>query len=473
MSGLNKSKNTIFKFLILYFIIAVAVTGYFIYFYKQKQMTPFEYYFGKENENVNAINEQINIDSTENYGIKSLSNKYFLNNLNLEVIKEERGEIIKSEWSEDYKFTCRYVKVNGLKNKQVENKINNWILEKVEEYTDEEEINDSKIKNIIIYCDVNANYSNIFSLSISKSISYKENGKYENDSVSAAFRLDTGEILKFEDIFTDDASIKNIIAQSYYEQASWQYVYGQNSEGMVIDEFNMEKIDYAYLENETLEVVKSYEKNKDNVEFYLSYDGVVLYIEDMAISVEFEDFYKYIAIYNKYLSNESLYENGNLEKLDYVCAFPLISCCDYFKQISENTFLAIFNESSYNEKVMRYAYNETDDSQYYAHYSDANYNKIIEYVKKDNMNSKKSYIYNVTTLSENYETQDDSILVFMEKVEVDADNFEKEIDKIYSEAVRKDRVSFELNLGSSVEDEQLEYIKLEEIDGKLIKKENY
>ena len=114
-----------------------------------------------------------------------------------------------------------FPEISGLKNKQIQNKINSEIENVLDELINKNEINDKQIESIFISANVDGNFSDVISVSIYKTIYFSEE-KYEFTENGVSFRLDTGEKIKFSDLFTEDASIKNIISQSAYDNFSFE-----------------------------------------------------------------------------------------------------------------------------------------------------------------------------------------------------------------------------------------------------------
>jgi len=132
---------------------------------------------------------------------------------------------------------------------------------------------------------INANFSNVISIFIG----YRNENYY---SAGLNFRLDTGEQIAFESLFTNSAYIKTILTQSIYEELAWSYLRDKES---VPDASTK---DYSIIEKEAYELMNIYLKNP-NVNFSFSPSDIEVFLEGKNyISIEMEKFADYIAIYN-------------------------------------------------------------------------------------------------------------------------------------------------------------------------------
>lgn len=161
-----------------------------------------------------------------------ITEKYNMNDLKILDKKYTEKLIEKNEIYdyETYKLTINYVQIEGLKNKTIEEKINKEIRDKVFSMYTKEEVNDNNIQRIDIYAICQANYGNVLSILITKNLEVKNSKGYNDylwdESESLNYNLKTGEYLEFEDLFTSDASIKNLLTQGAYD--SLFHLYANN-----------------------------------------------------------------------------------------------------------------------------------------------------------------------------------------------------------------------------------------------------
>ena len=422
MSESNKKKsNKIWLFLLIYTVLAVCVTFYLI----NRNSNNKSLELGEKEE---IENHENNIDFSNIQRIK-LTDKYYKNNIEIKEKYKYLGDIIGYDEYENkprYKVMVTFPEISGLKNKQIQNKINTEIENVLDELINKNEINDKQIESIFISANVDGNFSDVISVSIYKTIYFSEE-KYEFTENGVSFRLDTGEKIKFSDLFTEDASIKNIISQSAYDNFSFEYGIYNNTDTL---EGNMDDIDYSKMENDVYKIVYNYNKNPE-IDFYFSYNSIIAIINNKMITIEMSKFYEYIDIYNLVFTKESLYENGDKEKINYVFGMPVFEGYQHFEKIDNNTFLGIYNPSlSYieNDEIYDEQYEET--RKVIEKYKD----KLISEIKTKEKNNKKAQIYNIHYI---YTDENNNLTASGEKIEVDSKEFDEKIDEVYARASRE------------------------------------
>jgi len=70
--------------------------------------------------------------------------------------------------------------------------------------------------------------------------------------------------------------------------------------------------DYGNIEEDMMEVIHLYKRGKIEQFYYTPRDINIFYDENKIISIDMEEFTDYIAIYNRYLSKKSLYEDNDI-----------------------------------------------------------------------------------------------------------------------------------------------------------------
>ena len=224
-----------------------------------------------------------------------LSGTYNQNDLKIEEksAKQEKAEI-------------RYLQISGLKNKSIENKINQEIkLAALNCY--KEDIKDlSEVINISVNMWEASNFANTisFELNYTAKIDDNDDGFYQG-SQGLNYDLNTGEKITIDKIFTSDAPIENILRKSAY----YNLVSCTIDKNLAGDFFVS---DYGEIEDEISQIINSYKKGK-LTKFYFSPMGInIFYSKNKVITINMEDFSEYIAIYNRYLNEESIFENDNI-----------------------------------------------------------------------------------------------------------------------------------------------------------------
>ncbi len=444
MSELNNNKsNKLLKFVIIYTISIIAVTVILILLNYKYSINIFEYFSKvsnhnnqvnlKENNEEQIKNKQANFDEIKR---TTILDKYYINNIELKINKLTYGNIVdynSYDGSPIYKVNAEYVEISGLEDKEVQNRINSSIEEKVKKLVLDEEIYDESIEKINIVAGSTQDYStaDLLSISVIKDIKYKENKGHDEElyvtiySPSINCRLDNGEEIKLEDLFTKDASIKNILAQTIYDSLAFEY--GFNEED---GEGNLDEVDYGKLENDLYYIINKFNKQKEPI-FWFTQESICVVIDNICYSIKNSDFINYININNIANPKKSIYENGNNPKINYVFCPPYISSLEYFDKVNDNLYLSVFNWYRYNGKVIEDNYNVE-----YTNKLANSISKITDAIKKDNKKENgKGYIYNIYNYQEEYydENQENLGPSFMgEKVEVNLDDFMKNVETAYA-----------------------------------------
>lgn len=351
----NKKGNKLLKFVIIYTILIVAATVILIFLNYKYNINLFDYFKEKNNPEDEIIQEEPEIkkpveNKEPDYSkIKrtTLLDKYYINNIELKEKKLTYGNIVNYnsyDGSPIYKVSLSYIEIDGLKDKEVQNKINSSIEEKAKSLITDEEIYDDSIETIHIVAGTSADYStaDLISMPVTKETVYKENRGHEEIYVteycpSINYRLDTGEELKLEDLFTKDASIKSILAKTVYKSLGFDYGFdGDTGEG------DLDTLDYGKIENDVYNIINSFYNQKENI-FWFNQEGISVMIDNNWYSIANSSFYDYINFNNITDNKTSIYKNGDNPKINYVFARPYMSGLEHFDKVSNNSYLSIFN----------------------------------------------------------------------------------------------------------------------------------
>lgn len=207
----------------------------------------------------------------------------------------------------------KYIKISGLKDKKIENKIN----EKLYDLTNKEKENGVKY----IYSDVTLNAFNILSVNI---ISYNEKRVYKTLNID----LTTGNEIKLEDIL-NSKNIIGPIANAYYDLASFEIAaqikrlevankqiiaYNDNQEK--IEENNNKISEYEelfkYVEDDSIKYARNFDKNQT---FYITSAGIIfpkINVYDikgeMNLFIKTKNNPRLFNFYYKYKTDESIYD---------------------------------------------------------------------------------------------------------------------------------------------------------------------
>lgn len=231
-------------------------------------------------------------ESTNEKGI-DLKGKYNQNDLKIveKRVTKERVEIT-------------YFQIDGLKEQKIQDKINKEIeIEALNGY--KENIDLDKVVNASISLYETANFSNILSFS---SYSWGKINDDSDDLVNVqkgfTYDLNTGNLIKLEDLFTTIAPITEILRKSAY------YGFVSNRAEMNLSG-DLQVNDYGNIEEDVADFIEQY-KNGKITDFYCTPSAIMIVYDEIYIPVSFEEWADYINIYNKYLASESLYKSNNI-----------------------------------------------------------------------------------------------------------------------------------------------------------------
>ena len=197
--------------------------------------------------------------------------------------------------------------------------------------------------------------------------------EYETEYI----RLDNAREVTFREIFTKDADLNYIIAQSAYDSIIGSHKYVQSDHEYEFD-LDMDKIDYAKIENDVIRIVNYFKRNMNSIMFHLSERYIYFTVNDeQYLTIDMMKHIDSIAIYSRFMTNESLFENGDLPKKTYVFrhAYEYEDGQDYsYKELGNNMLVRIdtYSEVGYESiveerenKVKNYLIRESDTSQVY------------------------------------------------------------------------------------------------------------
>lgn len=206
--------------------------------------------------------------------------------------------------------------------------------------------------------------------------------------------LTTGQDIPFEKVFVSSAPINLLLGEGLYEELAWKRtIYTEREPYEYIND--MDKVDMSDYEELTLILANNYKKLKENITYNIYPSKVVVYgltdniIEsdyDSGITIEFLDNIEEIAIYKRYLTKNSIFENDNIGIKNLIVLTNILDSNhgseyidDYIKNISygkikENIFV---NETM----ILMYDMLEEDEK---------TPEPVIEYIQKISENNQKT-----------------------------------------------------------------------------------
>lgn len=262
--------------LIIFMVVAVLVTTSLIFIKNSSNNADIK----NENKVDNDVKsgDKVNNESSDKVLGTKRTQKYNQNDLEFIRTQVQRN---------DGEHTIS-IRISGLKNKEIENKINEDIAR------------EEKNVGTVISEGVSANFSNVLSLCIDGS----ECDNYLN------YDLTTGNRLEIEDLFVPGASI-----DLYVKNAVSIYLQKEELEGELIE------YDQKYDELKYLEWVEKYNSSPKKFNFY--YAGVTIWYGEGykdSVTIDFKDHLENVVIFTKYVTQESIFERDDIgTKNLYVC----------------------------------------------------------------------------------------------------------------------------------------------------------
>lgn len=378
--------------ILIFAIIAFLITGILISI-KTAKIT--------ENTNETDVNSVENLDNDLNKEkTLDLYGTYDQNDLKIESVEER------------IKYVATPIKIptiSGLKNKEVETKINNDIRERILGKLNENINKYTQVGHIDSYAYTYANFANV--ISIEFSLSYIENGESKSETIFLNYELVNGERLRFEDLFVKNIDMHEILRKAFYkvlasndvnasfytssyfdkESGEWKIElyegYDEQSETAIFNE-----TDYIpeLSEHDVNKMLKSF-MNSENKNFYFT--PTTIYIEankdaeyyyERFVEIDFIDIAKEVAIYDKYLTEENLYENSNIGFKN------LWTCTDI--ELVEYYDCGFAEDNLYYEIVLDYRYKP---------HSDYPYKESIEILKERDLEKANNKLEEYKQLAKN------------------------------------------------------------------------
>lgn len=355
------------------------------------------------------------------YGIQNYEETYDNNSLKItHYYSDVKGKIFdRQELIYDYtKKYIHYIQIEGLKNKNIQNNINEKLKQKAFDLKDD--------KNNVDTWET-ANFSNILSVRITS----------DNDKIDVLnVDLTTGNDIPLEKIFVSSAPLNNYLAEGLYKTLAWK-----ESEKEEYEEIHdMNNYDTSEYEDKFLILINNYNRMKDNIKFNISPSGVDIYglLDDKvvdkenetqynSIKIEFLEHIEEVAIYKRYLTDQSIYEDDNIGAKGIIVLTTADDVDDYMKKLTyEKKQDNIFVE----EVIQGNIENLKENSSIYKYIKNLS-DKNIKELEKRNLENKGMFFQRIYYLNENEEEQYYSINISTVEATCTRDYFEKSAFKDY------------------------------------------
>ena len=329
------------------------------------------------------------------------------------------------------KVEISYFKILGLKNKIIQENINQELERDALNFYREKISDLSEVINVSSNMVNTANFANVISFEISYVAKKDDNGDgFYQDFKGINYDLTTGEEISIDKLFTSDAPIEDILRKSAY----YSLVENKTEENLS-GEFVVS--DYGDIEDDIAIFINQYKKGKIN-QFYFSPKYIYILYGENVIKIDMKQYANYIAIYNRYLTDESIFETNDVG-LKNLYTLSERYAIDYRYTIYEKSsnYLIDINidnidldETAFSKKVLQNKINELN----------AEIEKMKSIASRDTNNFYIiNYYININTTVENSTQQN---LTYCEKTgnsyEMTIHDFEENIEPIIIENNRMD-----------------------------------
>ena len=253
------------------------------------------------------------------------------------------------------------LRINGLKNKEIENKINKE-LEEIEDEIRKKLVSASgEQENAYLSSNVNANYSNILSVTFYGSKSDSNYVPQINIEKFLNYDLTTGNKIKLEDLFLPGTDI-DLYAQNDIYKQKLHDSFSKKNIFFNPDYWQSGELQYVLDEVDEIDFIKQYNKYKNSKkDFYLTTTGIgISYSKDGNygdVYIKYMDCLDNLVVYTKFLTKESIFERDDIGLKDlYVCSSvvhqndqPVYLIKDLATNLRIDARINVWTSEGYNE----------------------------------------------------------------------------------------------------------------------------
>ncbi|MCL2881715.1 MAG: hypothetical protein FWF45_02305 [Coriobacteriia bacterium] len=252
------------------------------------------------------------------FQIKSLSEMYADNNIDI----SQKSETLFTEYAGNQKYPTKvtYDQISGLRNRTVEAKINQTICDTALKLGKALKSENGAAPDDIDFRIV-ANYGDVISCSGTEwdygNFTYSKNQVLN-------LRLDTGNQIKFSDLFIAGTNLNQIIADCYGSTLTDTKSTGNfNAAGKQIDPEFPDGIQEPLSDDDEdlLKVIQAFKANPD-IPFTFDRSSIYTTVAGGNIEIEMPTYYQSIAIYKRFKSRVNLYTKGPGPLANFVFCSP-------------------------------------------------------------------------------------------------------------------------------------------------------
>ncbi len=276
-------------FLVIFLLISVGITAFLI-------INPFEKEENKSSDKKALSND---VPTAPKRDHKSL--------IDYEKDTFDYNDLEVTEYEENYEgYDISYFQIDGLKDKEIQDKINKNLINDLENEISISKANGDIKDKFYSYGFCYSSFANTLSIEYSLSsyvydeVTNEDIYRWEK-SVCENYDLTTGKKIQIQDLFTDDTIGSDLFDNSFYNE----FVRNYTEMDLDDEEYYLEITDYKDIEEKILEFIIKF-NNGEEIPFHFDEQKIVL--SECYARIFFDEHLDYLAIYNKYKTNESIFD---------------------------------------------------------------------------------------------------------------------------------------------------------------------
>ena len=290
-------KRIIYGRIIFIIIVMAIVVGTVYYFVMQNN----EKNNNTQKDNIVEKVKEIAKEEDTKYSAVDLDGSYYTNPLKCETKTEENSNFDGKE--------LKYIEIDGLKDKKLQEEINQKIRDNIDDFVQTTLEKNPEVLSFETSAVVEGNFANIISIEYIVTIENKGNNyKYYTKGIN--YNLVNGEKLKLEDVLGPKSKISNILLEKLYNSIAQSYVDFNDGTGYAV-----QSKDSSNIEEDIYKIVSDFQRGKD-VNFYVCPSTLYIADEDFITDAEimFQGIADDVIIYDRFNVKTNLYD-GRYEKV--------------------------------------------------------------------------------------------------------------------------------------------------------------
>lgn len=290
-------KQIVFGRVVFVIIVMAIVVGTVYYFVMQNN----EKNNNTPKDNIVEKVKEIAKEEDTKYSTVDLDGTYYTNPLKCEKKTEKNSNLDGKE--------LEYVEIDGLKDKKLQEEINQKIRDDINEFVQTILKKNPEVVSFETSAVAEGNFANIISIEYILTIENKgSNYKYYTKGIN--YNLVNGEKLKIEDVLGPKSKISNILLEKLYNSIAQSYVDFNEGTGDCV-----QSEDSSNIEEDIYKIVSDFQRGKD-INFFVCPSTLYIADEDFITNAEitFQDISDNVIIYDRFNVKTNLYD-GKYEKV--------------------------------------------------------------------------------------------------------------------------------------------------------------